>query len=105
MAVVARVGADQPVVGLRADVEGPGTSARTGPTWTAPAHRFTRCFSQSSNTAVTNAQPNRKSSTGMSHGNRIPDVLVVVDDDRRRQLGQPAVDGHLKPSTITIDIQ
>ena len=44
------------------------------------------------------AQPNRKSSTGMSNGNRSPlACALVVDDDRRTELGEPTVDEYLEP--------
>ena len=43
------------------------------------------------------ANPNPKSSTGISHGTRSPSISVgVVDHDRIGKLGQPAVDWNLE---------
>ena len=72
MIVVAGVCAHHPVVCGRADVERRGTPCRAA----GRCHRRSRCRSHNNSTAVTSAKPNRKSSTGMSNGNRRPLVWL-----------------------------
>ena len=84
MVVVARIGPDQPVIGRRTDVEGfrdlGPAQARLGHS----AHRWLPlfwdwpCLTHSNSTAVTSDQPNRKSSTGMSHGKRRPELCLSL---------------------------
>ena len=73
MRVITGVGADEFVVGGCAGVERGGYVAEGQTHEALPSRgRASRCRSHSSSTAVTIAHPNRKSSTGMSNGNRTP---------------------------------
>ena len=97
--VIARIGADQLVVGVRAGVKRirhvvAGKSVHPS---VIHGYRLARWHSHSSSTAVTSAKPNKKSSIGnVERKSQTAGLPLVVDDDGCAAFCQPAVDWNLE---------